>query len=94
MTASGRVAVAKWAMTRENGPVSPSWVPKIVPVLCAHAQGSRFTDSWHAFEGDRTELHDLGCEYVGDLGSGWDGLVGVDRAEACDLLHNVSKNWD
>ena len=37
---------------------------KIVPLLCAHAQGFRFTESWHAFEGARDEFHDIGCECV------------------------------
>ena len=37
---------------------------KVVPVLGSRAQRSRFAESWHAFEGDRDEFHDLGCEYV------------------------------
>ena len=37
---------------------------KVVPVLSAHAQGSRFTESWHSFESYRDEIHDIRCEYV------------------------------
>ena len=42
----------------------PGLGAKIVPLLCAHAQGFRFTESWHAFEGARDEFHDIGCECV------------------------------
>ena len=56
--------MAMWAMIRENRSLVSCLGAKIVPVLCAHAQGSRFVELWHAFEGDRGEFHDFGCEYV------------------------------
>ena len=42
----------------------PSLHARVLPVLCAQARGSRFTESWHTFQGDRDKLHDLGSEDV------------------------------